>query len=239
MDGTILMSDPRIASVAIEERGEPLADLLHAPALRVDDRRADATSAYAHVRASLVQMLLDAQARLPTDLHLLIIEGYRPPSLQRLYFERHRDELRGAHPRWTDHDVYVAASRYVSPPEVAPHSCGAAVDVTLCTPLGAELDLGTAVNASPETSENACYMDAPGLEPEARHNRTVLAHAMAGVGFTNYPTEWWHWSYGDRYWAYMTGQPAAIYGRIAESSLKRSLGRSLGRSSRQGGGEWS
>jgi D-alanyl-D-alanine dipeptidase len=27
----------------------------------------------------------------------------------------------------------------------------------------------------------------------------------------NYPTEWWHWSYGDRYWALMTGAPAARY----------------------------
>jgi zinc D-Ala-D-Ala dipeptidase len=30
----------------------------------------------------------------------------------------------------------------------------------------------------------------------------------------NYPTEWWHWSYGDSYWALTTGAPAAIYGPI-------------------------
>jgi D-alanyl-D-alanine dipeptidase len=29
------------------------------------------------------------------------------------------------------------------------------------------------------------------------------------------PTEWWHWSYGDRYWALMTGAPAALYGPVA------------------------
>ncbi|NUT29743.1 MAG: dipeptidase, partial [Streptomyces sp.] len=28
----------------------------------------------------------------------------------------------------------------------------------------------------------------------------------------NYGTEWWHWSYGDRYWALQTRQPAALYG---------------------------
>jgi len=28
----------------------------------------------------------------------------------------------------------------------------------------------------------------------------------------NYPTEWWHWSYGDRYWAFVTGAPHALYG---------------------------
>ena len=30
----------------------------------------------------------------------------------------------------------------------------------------------------------------------------------------NYPTEWWHWSYGDRYWALVTGAPAAHYGPV-------------------------
>jgi zinc D-Ala-D-Ala dipeptidase len=30
----------------------------------------------------------------------------------------------------------------------------------------------------------------------------------------NYPTEWWHWSYGDRYWAVMTDAPAALYGPV-------------------------
>jgi hypothetical protein len=34
------------------------------------------------------------------------------------------------------------------------------------------------------------------------------------VGFVNYPTEWWHWSYGDRYWALATGAPAACYGPV-------------------------
>jgi D-alanyl-D-alanine dipeptidase len=28
----------------------------------------------------------------------------------------------------------------------------------------------------------------------------------------NYPTEWWHWSFGDRYWAYVTGTGRSHYG---------------------------
>lgn len=35
--------------------------------------------------------------------------------------------------------------------------------------------------------------------------------AMTTVGFVNYPTEWWHWSYGDKYWAFMKSEPHAIY----------------------------
>jgi D-alanyl-D-alanine dipeptidase len=28
------------------------------------------------------------------------------------------------------------------------------------------------------------------------------------------PTEWWHWSYGDRYWAMASGRGSAIYGPV-------------------------
>jgi D-alanyl-D-alanine dipeptidase len=49
----------------------------------------------------------------------------------------------------------------------------------------------------------------------ARANRELLARALRGAGLVNYPTEWWHWSYGDRYWALVTGAPAALFGPVA------------------------
>ena len=39
-------------------------------------------------------------------------------------------------------------------------------------------------------------------------------------GTMNYPTEWWHWSYGDRYWALLTGAPAALYGPVDERAAE-------------------
>jgi D-alanyl-D-alanine dipeptidase len=36
---------------------------------------------------------------------------------------------------------------------------------------------------------------------------------LTAVGMVNYPTEWWHWSYGDRYWALRTGVPNALHGQ--------------------------
>jgi D-alanyl-D-alanine dipeptidase len=62
--------------------------------------------------------------------------------------------------------------------------------------------------------EATCPMDAPGLSPKARTNRAVLAEAMSTAGFVNYPTEWWHWSYGDRYWALISGEEHAVYGPV-------------------------
>lgn len=72
--------------------------------------------------------------------------------------------------------------------------------------------MGTRVNASPEESDGACYTDAGGVGSEARANRRVLGDALTAVGMANYPTEWWHWSYGDRYWALQVGADRAMYG---------------------------
>jgi len=210
----VLMSDPRVAAIPVLENSEALVDLRLPRGLRLDSRKADPDGSYAHLRAGVVQRLERAQAALPGDLGLLIIEGFRPPTLQRHYFDEYQDELRALHPSLSTTELASLASRYVSPPEIAPHSSGAAVDLTLCDGDGKELDLGTRVNASPEESEGRCYTDADGLSPEAQANRDILTSALTAAGLVNYPTEWWHWSYGDRYWALAAGKPHALYGPV-------------------------
>ncbi|RJL26540.1 M15 family metallopeptidase [Bailinhaonella thermotolerans] len=210
MGEIVLLSDARITAIPVEESGERLADVRGR--LRLDDRQKDGEGAYAHLRDGLLNRLLEAERALPDGYRLLIVEGYRPPALQRRYFDEYADELRAANPDWSPREVHVAASRYVSPIEVAPHTAGAAVDLTLCTEDGRELDMGAAVNATPEASDGACYTAAANISAEARENRAIMGAALAGAGLVNYPTEWWHWSYGDRYWAFTTGAKAAIYG---------------------------
>lgn len=209
----VLMSDPRVAAIPVQDCGEDLVDV-RAHGLTVDDRKRDKEGAWAHVRRGVLTRLLHAQSLLPTGVSLLFIEGFRPPALQRRYFEEYSDQLARVHPDWQDVELREAASRFVSPPEIAPHSAGAAVDVTLIDHLGRELDMGTRVNASPEESDGACYTDHPGLSERARTNRATLGRALSSAGLINYGTEWWHWSFGDRYWALQTRQPAALYGPV-------------------------
>ncbi|MFF4695726.1 nitrilase-related carbon-nitrogen hydrolase [Streptomyces chattanoogensis] len=212
-DRITLMADPEIAAIPVRECGEDLVDVrTAAPALLVADGRQDGRGAYAHLRTGVLRRLLAAQDALPDGLRLELLEGYRPPGLQRRYFEEYADELRAAHPGWDAARIHQAASRYVSPPDIAPHSAGGAVDLTLVTADGGYVDMGTEINASPEESDGACYTGAPGLTPAARANRRVLSAALSAAGLVNYPTEWWHWSYGDRYWALMTGAEHALYG---------------------------
>ena len=72
--------------------------------------------------------------------------------------------------------------------------------------------MGCPEAATPEESGGACYTNAQGLTQPAQQNRAVMGDALSAVGLVNYPTEWWHWSYGDRYWALATGAGHAIYG---------------------------
>ncbi len=215
MENVLLMSDPRVAAVAIRECDESLVDLRKAPELRVDQRKNDPAGAFAFVRKGVLHRLQAASALLPSGLQFLLIEGFRPPQLQLEYFVEYQTELRLQNPSWSPDHLHAATSRYVSPPHIAPHTAGAAIDLTLCTLDGEELDLGTRVNASPEESAGACYTSASQITSESAENRDIMNTALGAAGFINYPTEWWHWSLGDRYWATMTNAPCAYYGPIS------------------------
>ncbi|UOB14797.1 M15 family metallopeptidase [Streptomyces sp. HP-A2021] len=220
MTEIVLMSDPRIAAIPVVDCGEKLIDVRLQASIAVDPRKEDRSGAFAHLREGVLARLLQVQQLLPDGVRLLFVEGYRPPSLQRFYFEQYADELRADNPGLSAEQMRQAASRYVSPPEIAPHSAGAAIDLTLISADGQELDMGTRVNASPEESDGACYTDARTIGQQARDNRRMLGAALAAAGLVNYPTEWWHWSYGDRYWALATSAGHAIYGpREADLSL--------------------
>jgi zinc D-Ala-D-Ala dipeptidase len=200
---TILLSDPRVAAVPVRDAGGSL--------VRLD---ADFGPARAWVRRGLAERLAAAQAVLPADVRLRVVEGHRPVRQQWSIVAAYSTQLRRLHPGLPDAELRRLTSRFVSPVQVAPHVAAAAVDLTLVDPQGAELDMGTPIDATPEQSGGACYFAAEGIDTDARARRELMAKVLSGAGLVNYPTEWWHWSYGDRYWALMTDAPAALYGPV-------------------------
>jgi zinc D-Ala-D-Ala dipeptidase len=221
--GPVLLADPRIASIPIRDAGEPLVRLSASHGISVAATSlepplgvggAAAHDAYAHVREGLAVRLERAATRLPGGLRLHVVEGYRTPAAQRAYFEAYRRTLLLLDPHLAPEEGRVLTSRFVAPPEVAGHPSGAAVDITLIDRHGRPLDMGTPIDATPEDSAGACYLDSPVIDADVRARRRVLAACLEGEGLVNYPTEWWHWSYGDRYWAFATGSGHANYGPI-------------------------
>ncbi|MGI5498608.1 M15 family metallopeptidase [Lentzea sp. CA-135723] len=196
---TILLADPIVRAVRVLDNGDPLVPLDFAPGVLV--------------REGLARRLDVARALLPSGVDLRVIEGHRTVADQNAIIERYTDELRLLHPSADEVELGRLSSRFVAPLAVAPHVAGAAVDLTLVSSSGAELWMGTAVDATPEESGGTCFFAAE-VDDEARRNRTVLATALGDAGLVNYPTEWWHWSYGDRYWALLSGAGHALYGPV-------------------------
>ncbi len=207
-DLPLLLSDPRVGDVPVHDRGEPLVTLglLFGPAR-------------ARVRAGLRDRLCAAADTLPLGIGLRVVEGHRSAADQQAIIDWYADQVRAAHPQADATEVHRLTSRFVAPLAVAPHVAGAAVDVTLVDRLGRPLDLGTEIDATPEESGGRCFFDATDIGVDARARRTLLAQALGGAGLVNYPTEWWHWSYGDRYWALATGRDAALYGPVGPTSV--------------------
>ena len=201
---TILLSDERVRAVSVVESGEPLVRLPRS-----------LSPAGALVRAGLADRLLAADIQLPPGIRLRVVEGYRPVEEQRAIIASYAAQVRAHHPGVDDVELARLTSRFVSPVEVAPHVAAAAVDLTLVDVCGEEIDLGTPIDATPEESDGRCYFSAAGIGADAHAHRDLLAAVLTRQGLVNYPTEWWHWSFGDRYWARMTGARHALYGPVA------------------------
>jgi D-alanyl-D-alanine dipeptidase len=204
---TILLADPVVRAVRVLDAGDPLVPLIFAP--------------HVLVRQGLAMRLVDARNALPSGVDLKVVEGHRSIADQNAIIERYTGELRELHPLADAVELNRLSSRFVAPLAVAPHVAGAAVDLTLVDASGAELWMGTEIDATPEDSDGACFFGAP-VDSVARRNRTLLADALSGAGLVNYPTEWWHWSYGDRYWALLTGADHALYGPVEVPAWARS-----------------
>ncbi|MFC1408641.1 M15 family metallopeptidase [Streptacidiphilus sp. N1-12] len=204
--GPTLIGDPRVALIPVRDNHERLVAL--------DWMSGPAAGAARLVRAGLADRLAAAQQALPDGITLHLSEGFRRASQQQAIISSYRALLRRDRPTAPDAELDRLTSRYVAPLAVAPHVAGAAVDLTLADADGNPLPLGCALDATPEESDGACYFAAPGISAEARRNRELLQRALGGAGLVNYPTEWWHWSFGDRYWAYRTGADQACYGPI-------------------------
>ena len=98
----------------------------------------------------------------------------------------------------------------LSPP---PHATGGALDLTIVDAHGVELDMGTRIDALVDASESNYYDESATLYET---NRKLFVEVMNFAGFTQLPTEWWHFSYGDQIWA-LENNSSAKYGIYKKS----------------------
>jgi D-alanyl-D-alanine dipeptidase len=205
-----------LRKIPIRENGEPLVDFVerHPELFWVTRHPVFEYRRFRLARLTVADMLARAAAQLPAGLRLAIVEGWRPPAIQRAMHEATRRRLREANPDWSAQRLGRTANRFSAPPSRAappPHLTGGAVDVSIVRPDGTHVDFISPYDILDPRGAPAA---AKGLTEEANANRELLRRAMRAAGFTNYPAEWWHWSYGDQGWAYRGGHPEALYGLV-------------------------
>lgn len=216
-----------VGEIPIKEVGEQLVptSLMPRPLLTYPAYARQGLAGAGHeclVREEVGRRLQQVAQSLPEGLSLVVLDGWRPWRVQTQLFETYREVLRKRHPDDSEEQLLARTREFVSLPSTdpaspSPHLTGGSVDVTLCGPDGIWLDMGTSFDATVPASHTA-YFEA-GQEgaghPQAelyRQRRRLLFHAMKQAGFTNLPTEWWHFDYGNQLWASHSGQAKALYG---------------------------
>lgn len=220
----VLIADPEILAIPVVENHEPLLDLKEQTQIAFGPSpEIPNNTDYTQMRRTVYEKLLQAQSFLPQGIKLALYEGLRSLTLQKQLFDGHFASLQELHPEWTPEAIFRETTKLVSPvlnqdgsQNIPPHSTGAAVDVYLIDQKGNALSMGIDINDWDATRDTELFFTAcPKISEEAKKHRAIMGGALEKAGFVNYPTEYWHWSYGDRYWAYHTGHPHAFYGSVS------------------------
>lgn len=177
------------------------------------------------VREEVLEKLLFAQKQLPEGVSLCVLDAWRPFLLQKELYETYAAMLteKFGIQSLTPEDRKKRISDFVSEPvpdRLYPpvHTTGGAVDLTLVDATGRPLPMGTAFDDFSEKAATNYFESHPGAE--IRANRRLLYHTMISAGFTNLPSEWWHYDYGDRFWAYYAKKAALYEGVFSKAEMK-------------------
>lgn len=171
-----------------------------------------------YMRETVAHMLCEAQRRLPAGYRLLVFDAWRPVSVQKSLFSAYCAKL-SLNPLFSNlskEQLCQKAREFVSYPSADPlkpfvHSTGGAVDLSIVNERGEALDMGTHFDEFTPAAYAASFENSHNLT--VRNNRRLLHYVMTSVGFSGYYAEWWHFDYGDPFWASAVGKPA-IYGGI-------------------------
>jgi len=201
--------------VKIVENGEPLVDFLKlCPELRLDRPRFHYRRETL-LRQGAAERLRDANlSLLSRGYRIQVIEGWRAPFIQKRMYASTWQWFQRKHPEWSLVKLRRTANQFTAPMNSRvppPHTTGGAMDLALTDLEGQPLDV---MSPFEQREVKGFYFDAPGLTAKARRHRDILAEALLAQGLTNYPSEYWHWSYGEQGWAYRGGHDHAIYGPI-------------------------
>lgn len=156
------------------------------------------------LRKGAFERLQKAASFLPAGYRLLVFDAWRPYAVQKGLYDTYYEQLHKQNPQWSAEKLAEETRFYVSPPSTdimnpSVHASGGAVDVTITDADGNMLDMGTAFDDFTSLANTAAFEQSD--NETVRNNRRMLYNCMLAAGFTNLPSEWWHYDYGNGFWA--------------------------------------
>ena len=142
--------------------------------------------------------------------YIVVVYGFRDMSKQVKYFnelyisakEKFDNEL----------DLLEYIHEKIAVPEVSGHPTGGAVDIIIYnSDTKKYLNFGSDVL---DYSTTQCYYYNENISDEAILNRKMLRNLMIKQEFAPYDGEWWHFSYGDKEWAFFYKKEKALYNQM-------------------------
>jgi D-alanyl-D-alanine dipeptidase len=219
----VLIADQKVTRIEIIESNEEIIDLKKTNDILYDisDKNMIDTE-YTIIRKSVYKMLLKAdELAKKYGFRICLFEGLRDINRQKMLFDNAYNRIKIENPDFNEKKVFDETCKIVSPVinfdgsiNIPAHSTGGAIDICLVDAKTHEyIDQGVRPD-EPFTIESLSRTDSKLISEEGQKNRKILCEIMSSVGFINYPSEYWHWSYGDKYWALITKNKYAIYGSI-------------------------
>jgi D-alanyl-D-alanine dipeptidase len=236
--------DAEVFQIPIQECSEELVDLSkidHGENAQRFSALSDFGNSYesvsydgnSKVRQSVYQCLLNMLKILPKDIGIAYFEGFRPLEIQKRYFDKKFIEILKSETESIRFDeitdaqmdtAYHETSKHVSPfiDNTPTHSTGAAIDIHLykIDPHSNEktlLDLGKFDVIFGPNNEQETFCSS--ITKQQKKNRLMLLDAAIKSELVNYGYEWWHFSFGDKLWAYVKGEACARYGCADNNGL--------------------
>ncbi len=204
--------------VLVDGEGPELESPIDEGLVMVGHRRIRTLSNYWHggwqhairdtwLRKSVARRLGAVADRLPPRWGLAVFDAWRPIALQAELYD-----LAAADPRIEEGFMTKVSHDPRTPP---PHLTGGAVDVTL-TFDGIPLAPGCGFDDITHLAYTAVLEQEPGPDRELRR---FLYWSMRAEGFVVIGFEWWHFEFGTRRWALVTGG-LPVFGPAGPSRLE-------------------
>ena len=170
------------------------------------------------VRKSVYNKLIKVAKKLKSvnkHYRIVVVYGFREIKKQERYFNEILEEVKGKFAN--EMDMYEYIHEKIAVPSVSGHPTGGAVDVAIYNEETKNiLNFGTEIL---DFTSNRCYYKNEEISEEAKNNRALLRNMMLEEEFAPYDGEWWHFSYGDKEWAFYYKKNKALYHQIKEYKL--------------------